>query len=260
MQKNVLLELKSDKVLDSLKEGKRLDGRKLDEYREIKIEKDLFHNAEGSTKVFLGETEVIAGVKFISGEPYPDSPSEGTISVGAELIPLASPSFDSGPPSSDSIELSRVVDRGIRESKAVDFKKLCITEGETVLIGFVDIYAINFDGNLFDASAIAAISALNNAKIPKIEDGRIVKDEFSGKLKLERKPLLSTFAKIGNNLVVDPALLEETAMQARFSVATTEDNFVSAFQKGLSGSIKKDDVDTAIDIAFKAGKEIRKML
>ncbi|PIN98338.1 MAG: RNA-binding protein [Candidatus Diapherotrites archaeon CG10_big_fil_rev_8_21_14_0_10_31_34] len=260
MQKDVLLELKSDKILNNLKEGKRADGRKLDEYRKIKIEKDLFHNAEGSAKVFLGNTEVIAGVKFIPGAPYPDSPAEGTISVGTELIPLASPYFESGPPSMDSIELARVVDRGIRESKAVDFKKLCVKEGEVVLIGFVDIYAINYDGNLFDACSIAAISALNQAKIPKIEDGKVVKEEFSGKLKLERKPLLSTFAKIGNALVLDPDLAEETAMQARFSVATTEDNFVSAFQKGISGSLKKDDIDNAIDIAFKAAKEIRKMI
>ncbi|MBU2099711.1 exosome complex protein Rrp42 [Candidatus Micrarchaeota archaeon] len=260
MQKNVLLELKSEKVLTNLKDSVRTDGRKLDEYRKISIEKGIYQNAEGSAKVTLGDTEVIAGVKLLPGKPYPDSPNEGTISVGTELIPLASPFFESGPPSTDSIELSRVVDRGIRESKAVDFKKLCITEGELVFIGFVDIYAINFDGNLFDASAIAAIAALDQAKIPKIEDEKTVKDEFSGKLKLERKPILSTFAKIGNFLVLDPDLLEETAMQARFSVATTEDNFVSAFQKGLPGSIKKEDVDSAIDTAFKAAKEIRKML
>jgi len=260
MQKDVLLELKADRISTALKEGKRNTGRKLDEYRKIKIEKGLFHNAEGSAKVSLGDTEVIAGVKFIPGAPYPDSPDEGTIAVGTELIPLASPYFESGPPSSSSIELARVVDRGIRESKAVDFKKLCIEKGETVLIGFVDVYAINYDGNLFDACSIAAISALNEAKIPKIEEGKVVKDEFSGKLKLERKPLLSTFAKIGNTLILDPDLLEETAMQARFSVATTEDGFVSAFQKGLAGSMKKDDIDNAIDTAFKAAKEIRKML
>ncbi|MFH1663814.1 MAG: exosome complex protein Rrp42 [archaeon] len=260
MHKDILLEFRAEKVLNSLKESKRLDGRKLDEYRKISVEKNLYQNAEGSAKVFLGDTEVVAGIKFIAGKPYPDTPDEGTISVGAELLPLASPYFESGPPSSESIELSRIVDRGIRESKAVDFKKLCLEEGETVFVVFVDIYAVNFDGNLFDASAIAAISALNEAKIPKVEDGKIVKDEFSGKLKLKRKPLLSTFAKIGNTLVVDPDLLEETAMQARFSVATTEDNYISAFQKGLSGSIKKEDVDSAIDTAFSAAKEIRKLI
>ncbi len=258
MQKDVLLELNAEKVLNNLKEGKRNNGRKVDEYRKITIEKDLYKNAEGCAKVKLGDTEVIAGVKFSLGTPYPDSPKQGTISVGAELIPLASPFFETGPPSMESIELARVVDRGIRESKAVDFEKLCITEGEQVLIGFIDMYAINFDGNLFDASAIAAISALNEAKLPKIENDKIVEKEYSGKLKLKRKPLLSTFAKIGNVLVVDPDLMEETAMQARFSVATTEDNFVSAFQKGLSGAIKKEDVDNAIDTAFKTSKEIRK--
>jgi len=260
MQKDMLLEFKAEKVVTLLKEGKRLDARKVDEYREIKIEKDIYQNAEGSAKVSLGDTEVIAGVKLILGTPYPDMPNEGTISTGMELIPLASPYFESGPPSTASIEISRVIDRGIRESKAVDFEKLCVKQGELVFIGFIDMYAINYDGNLFDAGSIASLAALNEAKMPKVEDGKIVKGEYSGKLKLKRKPLLSTFSKIGNTIIVDPTLLEETASQARFSVATTEDNFVSAFQKGLSGSIKKDDVDNALDIAFKTAKEIRKKL
>ncbi len=260
MQKDMLIELKAEKVLNSLKEGKRLDERKLDEYRKIKIEKDLYHNAEGSAIVNLGKTRIAAGVKILLGAPYPDSPAEGTISVGTELIPLASPFFETGPPTPNAIELARVVDRGLRESKAVDFKKLCVIEGEKVFVCFIDIYAINYDGNLFDACSIGALSALNNAKLPKVEDGELVKGEHSGKLKLERKPLLSTFAKIGNSLVLDPSLVEEAAMTARFSVATTEDNFLSAFQKGLSGSIDKNDVDNAIDTALKASKEIRKLI
>ncbi len=260
MQKDMLLDFKAEKVVTALKEGKRLDARKVDEYRELKIEKDIYQNAEGSAKVTLGNTEVIAGVKFLLGTPYPDMPNEGTISTGMELIPLASPYFESGPPSTASIEISRVIDRGIRESKAVDFEKLCVKQGEFVFIGFIDMYAINHDGNLFDAGSIAALAALTEAKVPKVEDEKIVKGEYSGKLKLKRKPLLSTFSKIGNTMILDSTLLEETAAQARFSVATTEDNFVSAFQKGLSGSIKKDDVDNAIDVAFKTAKEIRKKL
>ena len=111
-------------VLDLLEKGTREDERKLDEYREIRIEADISKNAEGSAKVTIGETQVIAGVKLALGEPYEDSKDQGNIIVGAEFLPMASPDFESGPPSVESVELSRVVDRGIRESGCIDLKKL----------------------------------------------------------------------------------------------------------------------------------------
>ncbi|MBN2067721.1 MAG: exosome complex protein Rrp42 [Candidatus Diapherotrites archaeon] len=253
-------DLRTDKTIAAIKEGKRLDGRKFDEYREVKIVNDISENADGSARVLLGKTDVIAGIKMVPGDPYPDSPDEGTISVGAELLPLASPSFESGPPREEATELARVVDRGIRESKAIDFKKLCIREGELVWIVFIDVYTMNHDGNLFDACSIAALSSLLKTKIPKLEADRVVAHEYAGKLALARKPLLSTFAKMANNVVLDPILSEEKAMEARFSCATTEDDCLCAFQKGGGGSFTESEIDNCIDVAFKKAKDIRKLL
>ena len=257
---SALWDLRVDKVVADLKEGKRIDGRKVDEIRKITITHGVSENADGSARVKLGLTDVIAGVKMVPGTPYPDMPDEGSISVGAELLPMADPEFEVGPPRDEAIELSRVVDRGIRESKAIDFKDLCITEGEKVWVGFVDIYIINNDGNLFDACGIAAMSSLLETKMPKFEDGKIVKGEYSGKLKVRAKPILNTFAKIGNVVVADPILSEEKAMGARFSVTVTEDDNITAFQKGLAGSFKYEEINGAIDVAMRNSKQIRKLL
>src|SRR3989344_5835011 len=257
---SALWDLRVDKVVADLKEGKRIDGRKVDEIRKITITHGVSENADGSARVKLGLTDVIAGVKMVPGTPYPDMPDEGSISIGAELLPMADPEFEVGPPRDEAIELSRVVDRGIRESKAIDFKDLCITEGEKVWVGFVDIYIINNDGNLFDACGIAAMSSLLETKMPKIEDGKIVKGEYAGKLKVRAKPVLSTFAKIGNVVVADPILSEEKAMSARFSVTITEDDNITAFQKGLAGSFKYEEINGAIDVAMRNSKQIRKLL
>jgi len=100
------------------------------------------------------------------GEPYPDTPEQGAMSTAVELIPLASPDFESGPPRANAIELSRVVDRGIRESKFIDLEKLCIESGEKVWIVFIDIHVLDYDGNLFDACSLAASAALLSAKVP----------------------------------------------------------------------------------------------
>ena len=254
-----LWDLRVDKVVADLKNGSRADGRKVDEVRKVVLTKDVSENADGQARVKLGETEVIAGVKMVVGTPYPDSPGQGSISVGAELVPMADPTYENGPPRSDAVELSRVVDRGIRESKTIDFSDLCIVEGEQVWIGFVDIYIVNNAGNLFDACGLAAISALFDTKMPKLEDGRIVHHEYNGKLKLKHKPILNTFAKIGNTVIADPSNFEEKAMSARFSVTVTEDN-ITAFQKGLAGSFSVSEIDNAIDVAYKNSKQMRKFV
>src|SRR3989338_1763515 len=111
----------------------RLDGRKLTDFRKpVSIEYGIVNTAEGSARVKIGETDIIVGVKMEIMKPYPDTPDEGSIIVGAELLPLSNPDFELGPPGIEAIEIARVVDRGIRESKCIDLKKLCITKGEKV--------------------------------------------------------------------------------------------------------------------------------
>jgi len=123
-----------ERIKKYLEEGKRFDGRTPEEFRELTIEKNVSVKAEGSVRVKLGKTEVIVGVKMAPSEPYADSPDKGNLMVTAEMLPLSSPRFESGPPKIEAIEWARVTDRGLRESGFVDFEKLCIKEGEKVLI------------------------------------------------------------------------------------------------------------------------------
>src|SRR3972149_8262699 len=115
-------------VKQVVERGKRIDGRPMDKYRDITIEINYVKSAEGSARVKMGDTEVVCGVKVEPGTPFSDTPDEGVLMVGAEFLPLASPHFESGPPTEDAVEVSRVVDRAIRESKVIDFHKLCIKE------------------------------------------------------------------------------------------------------------------------------------
>ena len=167
---NSTSEVTIERIRKYLKENKRFDKRKTDEFRELIIEKNISKKAEGSVRVRLGKTEVLVGVKVGTAAPYPDSPDKGNLMVTAELLPLSSPRFELGPPKFDAIELGRVIDRGIRESKIIDLEKLVIKEGEKVWNIFIDIYSINDDGNLLDAAGIGALAALKIAKLPKYDE------------------------------------------------------------------------------------------
>ncbi len=249
-------------MLTFLTKELRQDGRKLDEYRPIEIEYSISpKSAEGSARVKIGKTEVVAGIKVEIGEPFPDKPDEGTIMVNAELLPLSSPEFESGPPGINAIEISRVVDRGIREGKAINFKKLCIKAGEKIWIILIDIYPLNDAGNLFDAASLAALAALKNARFPKVEDDQVQYGEPTEKaLPMEHMPISCTVLKIGNTFLVDPTNEEEEFCDARLTVAILENGNICALQKGGDEGISIEDSDTMVKLAIKKTKELRKVL
>jgi len=243
-----------------LSEGTRIDGRKPEEFRKIEIKNNPIYKAEGSAWVRLGDTEVIAGVKMSVGQPFPDRPEEGVLIAGAEFSPVASPEFETGPPRENAIELARVVDRGIRESKAIDMEKLCIEKGEKVWIVNLDVHVLNHSGNLIDAAGIAAIQALLNARIPEYDGEKINYEAKKERLPVRLRPVPVSVVKIGDRHVLDPVLEEEDVADAMIVITSTEEGNVSAIQKRGSGPITLDDVDKALELSVKKGNEIRKLL
>ncbi len=232
--------------------GKRIDGRTPEEFRPLTIEKGYVGSAEGSARVRLGKTDVLVGIKMDIGEPYPDTPDKGVLTTAAELIPMASPFFEAGPPREDAIELARVVDRGIRETKTVDLEKLCIEPGEKVWILFLDMHILDYDGNLFDACSFGVLGALTDTTVPA---SRIDEEDF--KLEVKHQPVSVTTVKIGDFMFLDPSLDEDRVADARLTIATDENGDVRAMQKGLSGSFTFDEVRKVIELARNASQELR---
>jgi len=258
----ILVRVKQKRIAELLSSGKRLDGRGLTDYREIQVEVGVIERAEGSARVRLGKTEVMAGIKIETGEPFPDVPNEGVLTVNAELVPLASPTFEPGPPDENSIELARIVDRGIRESKAIELEKLCIEPGKKVFVVFVDVYVLNHDGNLIDASAMAALAALLNTKMfnYEIEKGEIKIKPGYTPLPIRNYPIAVTFAKINDKLIVDPWLEEEQVMDARLTMALDKDGKICAIQKGGYGYFATQQILEASKIAQEKAEELRKTM
>ena len=243
---------------ERLSKGTRDDGRDLFSFRNISVEIGKIPHAEGSAEVTFGNTKVLAGIKMDVGEPMRDKPDEGSMMTGAELLPLAHHTFDSGPPSPAAVELARVVDRGIRAANMIDVKKLFIEEGKSWSV-FVDLYILNYDGNLFDSSALAAAAALYTARMPKYEEGKVIREGALGKLPIENLSTSCTYAKIGNSILLDTNASEEIFADARITIANDE-QFVRAMQKGLGGAFKSSEVDMIVEKTFEKSKDLRKMV
>jgi len=259
IEMDAIANIKREYINNLASEGKRIDDRALDEYRDLKIIPNYIKKAEGSAYVELGETKVVVGVKYDVGTPFPDIPNEGVMTTSAELPPLASPDFESGPPGEDAIELARVVDRGIRESKAIDTEKLCIIPGELVRIVFVDIQIVDDGGNLIDACGIGAITALKCAKMAVYDDEGKPTDKIEP-LPLRKVPVTCTIAKVGGRLLVDPLTDEEKIMESRITVTTDAEGNIVAMQKGMDGSFKLEEVMEAVRLAKVKGQENREKI
>ena len=254
--------LRRKRMLELLAKGKRIDGRGPLDYRKLEVEIGAIEKAEGSALVTLGNTKVVAGVKVKVEEPFSDTPDKGILIVNAEVLPVASAYAEPGPPDENAIELSRVTDRGVRASGMVDLSKLVIVEGKWVYSIFVDVSVLNTDGNLFDATSYAVVSALLNAKIPKyvFEDGEVKETGEVMPLPISNVPISVTMASIEDKLVVDPNGEEEGVMDARLTLVVDEEGRLCAGQKGGSGSLRPEKLMEAVEIAINKSKEIRKVI
>jgi exosome complex component RRP42 len=250
----------SENVLTKIKEGKRLDDRGFNDYRSLEVKVGNVKSAGGSSWVKLGDTEIVCGIKFVVGTPYPDSPDEGSMSLNLELTGLSSPDFNTGPPQIGALEYGRVADRAIRHADAIDFKELSIIPGEKSFTMFIDCYAINADGNLIDATEIAALAAIMNARIPKLDENNvIVPYEYTKKINLKTFPLSFTFEKVGDKIILDANELEEFASSTRFSLGINK-NAILSCHKSKGGIFTSDEINYMIDTATSKYNEMEKII
>lgn len=260
---SVLDDLKKSQILELLKQGKRTDGRSMEEPRKLVIDTNIVPKANGSAKVRLGDSEVVCGVKIQPDRPFPDMGDKGIFICTAELLPLSHPSVETGPPGPDVIELARVVDRGIRESHMVDLSQMVIEKNKSVVGVFADNVVVDYDGNLFDACAYAATAAILTSRSPRWEmkdDIPTLVDGQESAVPVTTIPVSVTMAKIGNHILVDPDADEWACMDARITITTDSDGNICALQKGGKDGFTFDEIVKCGEISVRIGSKIRETL
>ncbi len=259
-ERSFTIKIMSERVYKLLQQGKRIDERSPYEFRKITIQTNVVEKANGSALVSMGSTRILTGIKVELGTPYGDRPNEGVFSVNAELLPLASKSFEPGPPDERGIELARVVDRCIREGKAIDLEKLCIVPGRTVYVLYIDIYVLDYDGNYFDPSVISAMAALATCTLPNYslvnEKVERVEGEYI-KVPIRDVPLSLTIGIIKDKLLVDPCLAEENSLDTSIVICMDSASNVVAVQKNSPGHIPFLLMESIINIAEEQISKIR---
>ncbi|KAI9506939.1 3'-5'-exoribonuclease [Coemansia spiralis] len=226
-------------LLEALEKGIRVDGRGIYDYRTLKI---TCSPTYGLVEVQLGQTRVLARVTCEVTRPFPDRPTEGLVQFNADLSNLAAPGLDSssGKPSVQEVAVSRMIERVIRQSRAIDTEALCILAGEKVWSVRLDLHFLDHSGNLIDAASIASIAALRHFRRPDVtidgEEAIIhdVNERNPVPLSIHHTPICVTFGFFGSNgdlMLVDPNLLEEQVQVSSFTITLNSHREICALSK-----------------------------
>ncbi|KAH7379398.1 ribosomal protein S5 domain 2-type protein [Phaeosphaeria sp. MPI-PUGE-AT-0046c] len=203
-----------DFIKQALQEQIRLDGRALDAFRKVELN---FGEEYGVADVQLGKTRVIARISIDVTTPLPERKFDGVFQIVTEFSPMASPAFEVGRPTDAEVILSRILEKAIRRSNALDTESLCIIAGLKCFALRADVHIIDHDGGLIDASCIAVMAALQHFRRPDVtvegEKATIlgIRERDPIPLSILHQPLCVTFSYYseGELFLVDANLAEE---------------------------------------------------
>ncbi|KAK3065528.1 hypothetical protein LTS18_000005 [Coniosporium uncinatum] len=225
-----------DFILQALKEKIRLDGRAFDAFRNIQLS---FGDEYGVADIQLGKTRIVARVSAEVTTPYPDRKFDGIFTISSEFSPMASPAFEVGRQTQDEVILSRILEKAIRRSSALDTESLCVIAGNKCFHLRADIHVLDHDGNLVDAACIALIAALQHFRRPDVavegENVTVfsVREREPVPLAMLHHPLCITFSYYneGETVLLDATLAEEQVREGEVIVTMNKHGEVCQIAK-----------------------------
>ena len=175
--------------------GKRIDGRKNDEVREIKITRNYISHAPGSVFIEMGKTRIVCTATVEEKvPPFIRGNGTGWITAEYDMIPRSAPQRIIRPQVIGKIngrthEIQRLIGRSFRA--AVDLKKL----GERTI--WIDCDVIEADGGTRTASITGGFVALFDC-LHSLVDKKII----------EEMPITNFIAAISVGIVNGEVLLD----------------------------------------------------
>ncbi|KAH3746163.1 ribosomal protein S5 domain 2-type protein [Pelomyxa schiedti] len=274
-----------DLILSGLRGGKNAVGRRIDsrgllEPRRASIAL-LARDSDGSTasEVILGFTRVVAVVKGQIVEPRPERPNEGFLVFTFNFSPMASPAYAlsakmtasssaTGNTNAIEVELRRVIEKSLRNSRAIDMESLCVLAGHKVWSIHVTVHILDHNGNAIDCASIAVLSALLHYRKNDVtvtgED--VVVHSFAERdpvpLIIHHLPVSTTFAFFDNGKiwVVDPLNKEERVAEGQMTICANKFGEICFVQKNGGVPIDVKTIFRCTEFALQRAIEITDLI
>lgn len=212
--------------------GKRLDGRALDQFRQIELEVSIINRAQGSASFAFGNTKAVAGV-YGPRAMYPkglQEPSRATLRCKYAMAPFSTWERTRPGVSRRSTEISKVI---------------CEAFSSVVFLEDFPKTAIDIFMDIIQADASTRCAALNAACLALANAGMPMRDLISS----------VSVGKIDGKLVLDIAGVEDNYGEVDMAVATIggSDKFVLLQADGI---LTKEEFIKLLDMAQKGCAEV----
>ena len=224
---------KPEKLID--KKGVRLDGRKLDELRPVKMEVGVIPNADGSAYLEQGKNKILVGV-YGPKEAHPRHIAQqdrAVIQCRYHMAPFSVDERKSPAPSRRDVELSKVIREALEPAIFLEYYP------KTAIQVYIEI--LQADGGTRCAGITAASLALADAGIPM-------------------RDLVAACAagKADGKLIVDLMDTEDKVGDADVPVAFMPNlNAITLLQ--MDGNLTVDEFENAISMAVDGCKQLHNL-
>lgn len=222
-----------EKLID--KEGKRVDGRQLDELRPIKLEVGILSNADGSAYIEQGKCKILAAV-YGPREAHPKHlalPDRSLLQCRYHMAPFSVEERKSPAPSRREVELSKVIREALEPAVFLEYYPRASID--------LFIEVLQADGGTRCAGITVAALALADAGIP-------MKDLI----------VACAAGKADGKLVLDLCDAEDKLGEADVPVAYMPTlDAITLLQ--MDGNLSVEEFEQAINLALTGCKQIYKM-
>jgi len=221
---------KPEKLVD--KKGIRLDGRKLDEVRPVKMEVGVLPNADGSAYLEQGKNKILVGV-YGPKEAHPRHIAQqdrAVIQCRYHMAPFSVDERKSPAPSRRDVELSKVIREALEPAVFLEYYP------KTSIQVYIEI--LQADGGTRCAGITAASLAIADAGIP-----------------MRDLVVACAAGKADGKLIVDLMDTEDKVGEADVPVAFMPNlNAITLLQ--MDGSLSVDEFENAINMALDGCKQL----
>ncbi len=227
---------KKKEEIQYIKNGKRLDGRKLDQLREIKVEAGVLNRADGSAYLEWGQNKVFAAV-YGPREALPkhiQNPYKALVQYHYRMATFSVPDRKNPKPGRREIEISKVSGEALE--KAIFLERF----PNTTIDVFVEI---------LDSNAGTRVAALSAASVALVDAGIPMRDLVTA----------VGVGKAGGEIILDLDKEEEDAPDAvdmPMAILPRTEEIVLLQMDGL---LSKAEWSKAVKLGLQGCKEVYKI-
>lgn len=205
-----------------------MDGRDFETLRSVELE---FGSGYGSAEVRLGNTHLAVQVSASVVPPRQNRPFEGVFHITTDVSSMASPKFQNNRPGPEEVTVSRLIEKSIRRSAALDLESLCIVAGKKCWCIRADVHYLDYDGGLVDATCIGVIAALQHFRRPdtSIDGDEVIIHSIDDRppvpLSILHVPICVTWSFLPDDIsLVDATAQEQELRIGEMTITINKDN------------------------------------